>query len=48
MKIFPLNGNFSTHIGSMECKGLKTAKNSTLELKAGPVEIEIMNKNDQK
>ena len=44
MKIFPPNGNFSTHIGSVECKGLITAKNLTLELKTGPVEVEIMTK----
>ena len=46
-EIFPPNGNFSNHIGSMECKGLITAKNSTLEFKTGPVEFEIMTKNDQ-
>ena len=48
MKFFPPKGNFSNHIGSMECKGLITAKNSTLETKTGPVEIEVMAKNDQK
>ena len=47
MKFFPPNGNFPTHIGSMECKGLITAKNSTLEFKTGPVMVEIMTKNDK-
>ena len=44
MKSLPPSGNFSTQIGSMECKGLITAKNSTLETKTGPVEIEVMAK----
>ena len=47
MKFFSPNGDFSNHIGSMECKGLITAKNSTLELKTGPIEVEIITKNDQ-
>ena len=47
MKIFPPQGNFSTHIGWVECKGRITAKNSTLELKTGPVEVEIKTENDQ-
>ena len=47
MKFFYPNGHFSTHIGSVECKGLITVKDSTLETKTGPVEDEIMTKNDQ-
>ena len=50
MKIFPPNDNFSTHIGSVECNGLVATKNSTLEVKTGPVQVEIMTKmtkNDQ-
>ena len=42
MKFFSPIGDFSNHTGSMECKGLITAKNSTLEFKTGPVEFEIM------
>ena len=45
---FPPNGNYSTHRDSMECKGLIAAKNSTLVIKTGPVEIKILTKNDQK
>ena len=41
LAIFPL-------MGSVECKRLITAKNSTLELKTGPEEVKIMTKNDQK
>ena len=47
MKFFLPNGNFSNHIGSMECKGLITAKKATLELKTGSVEEEIITKNDK-
>ena len=47
MKIFSPQGNFSTHIGSVECQGQITAKYSTLELKTGPVEVEIKTKNDK-
>ena len=31
----------------MECKALITAKNSNPELKTGPVEVEIMTKNNK-
>ena len=44
MKSLPPSGNFSTQIGSMECKGLITAKNSILVLKTGSIEVEIMTK----
>ena len=48
IEIFPPSGNFSIDIGSVECKKLINAKNSTLELKIGGIEVEIMTKNDQK
>ena len=48
MKFFSPNGNFTTNIGSMECKKLMTTNNSSLEFKTGPIEVKIMAKNDQK
>ena len=47
MKFFFPNGHFSTHTGSVECKGLITAKNSTLKTKTGLVEVKVMTQNDQ-
>ena len=44
MKFFPPIINFSTHLGSVECKRLITAKNSTLVIETGPEEVEIMTK----
>ena len=47
MKFFSPNGHFCPHIGSVECKGLITAKNSTLKTKTGLVKVKIMTKYDQ-
>ena len=44
MKFYPPIINFSTHLGSVECNRLITAKNSTLVIETGPEEVEIMTK----